>query len=190
MGERDIRLAIVNEFVAQFNEIGPRVTLDSVCKPIHISKKTIYKYFPSKTGIYDYILNEAAQNVIDEQHRVFEDPNLSTREKLIQILTIRTEWETKIDISKIFQFEASDPEFYAKFLAAYESNWQYFLALVEQGKNEGVVRRDVNGELMVSLLSSAMVSLYRGDTLQRLGISYGDSIDQIAKSVLFGILEN
>ena len=190
MDDRDIKLAIVNEFVAQFNAVGPRVTLDSVCKPIHISKKTIYKYFPSKTGIYDYILNEAAQNVIDGQKRVFEDDSLSTKEKLIQILTIRTEWETKIDISKIFQFEASDPEFYSKFLKAYESNWNYFIALVDQGKKEGVVRQDISGDLIVSLLSSAMVSLYRGDTLQRLGIGYADSIDQIAQCVLFGILKD
>ena len=189
MEERDIKLAIVGEFVAQFNVVGPKVTLDSVCKPIHISKKTIYKYFPSKSGIYDFILEEATRNVVAGQKAVYEDPNLTTKEKLIRILSIRTDWETRIDISKIFQFEATEPSFYAKFIKAYQSNWDYFLSLMDKGKRDGTVKADVNPDIVVALLSSAMVNLYRGDMLAKLNIPYAKAIDQIASTVLFGILD-
>lgn len=188
MYDNNVKLAIVDEFVNQFNEVGPKVTLDSVCKPIHISKKTIYKYFPSKSGIYDFILEQATRNVIDGQKAVYEDPNLSIKEKLIKILSIRTEWETKIDISKIFEFETYEPVFYSKFLKAYESNWDYFLSLMDKGKRDGTVKPNVNSEIVVALLSSAMVSLYKGSTLRKLNISYTEAIEQIAKTVLFGAL--
>jgi AcrR family transcriptional regulator len=188
MEERNVKLAIVTEFVSQFNQNGPKVTLDSVCKPIHISKKTIYKYFPSKAGIYDYILEEAVKAVLEGQKAVYEDPNLSTKEKLVRILNIRTDWESKIDVSKIFEFETYEPAFYAKFLKAYESNWDYFLSLMDKGKRDGTVKPEANPDIVVALLSSAMVSLYKGDALQRLGLSYQEAIDQIAGTVLFGIL--
>ena len=188
MEERNVKLAIVNEFVSQFNEQGPKVTLDSICKPIHISKKTIYKYFPSKAGIYEYLLDEATRNVLEGQKAVYENPDLSTREKLTKILTIRTEWETRIDVSKIFEFETFEPAFYSKFLKAYESNWDYFLSLMDKGKRDGTVKPDVNPDIVVALLSSAMVNLYKGDALKRLGISYAEAIEKIANTVLFGIL--
>ena len=188
MEERNVKQAIVAEFVSQFNAVGPKVTLDSICKPIHISKKTIYKYFPSKTGIYDFILDEATKNVIEGQKAVYENPDLSTKEKLIKILAIRTEWESRIDVSKIFQFETFEPEFYAKFLKAYESNWDYFLSLMDKGKRDGTIKADINPDIVVTLLSSAMVNLYKGDALKRLGIGYAEAIDHIASTVLFGIL--
>ena len=188
MEERDVKLAIVNEFVSQFNQYGPKVTLDSVCKPIHISKKTIYKHFPSKAGIYDYLLEEAVKSVLEGQKAVYEDPALSTKEKLVRILNIRADWESKIDVSKIFEFETYEPTFYAKFLKAYESNWDYFLSLMDKGKRDGTVKPDANPDIVVALLSSAMVSLYKGDALQRLGLTYQEAIDQIAGTVLFGIL--
>lgn len=188
MEDKNIRLAIVNEFVAQFNVQGPKLTLDSICKPIHISKKTIYKHFPSKAGIYDFILDEASRSVLEGQKAVYEDPNLTTREKLLKILSIRTEWETRIDVSKIFECETYEPEFYAKFLKAYESNWDYFLSLMGKGKRDGTVKADVNPDVVVVLLSAAMVNLYKGDVLKRLGISYAEAIDKIAQTVLFGVL--
>ena len=187
MEHDSVKLAIVNEFIAQFNVVGPKVTLDSVCKPIHISKKTIYKYFPSKAGIYDFILKDAQAGILSAQRQIFNDPNLSTKEKLEKILSIHIDWEDRIDISKIFQFEESEPEFYQKFIQAYESNWDYFIRLVDEGKQNGTVKGEINGEVVVAVLSAAMTNLYRGNTLDALGISYAEAIDSIAAMILYGI---
>ena len=188
MDKDNVKLAIVNEFIAQFNVIGPKVTLDSVCKPIRISKKTIYKYFPSKAGIYDFILKDAQAGVLAAQRVIFNDPNLSTKEKLERILSIHIDWEERIDITKIFQFEESEPEFYHRFIEAYQSNWDFFIRLVDEGKQNGTVKPEVNAELIVAVLSSSMVNLYKGETLTNLGIEYAQAIDEIARMILYGIL--
>ena len=45
-------------FIAVFNVKGPKVTLEEVATSIHISKKTIYRFFKSKTEIYESILHD------------------------------------------------------------------------------------------------------------------------------------
>ena len=48
MYRKDLRPEIVDSFIAEFNEFGPKLTLDRVSSRIHISKKTIYRFFRSK----------------------------------------------------------------------------------------------------------------------------------------------
>ena len=45
---RDVKMEIVHSFISEFNKKGHKATLDEVSSNIHISKKTIYKYFSGK----------------------------------------------------------------------------------------------------------------------------------------------
>ena len=70
---RDIKEEIVNSFIAEFNVSGPKLTLDQVTARIHISKKTIYKYFSSKRAIYDIILERTSSYIVEKQKEIQQD---------------------------------------------------------------------------------------------------------------------
>lgn len=64
---KDTKELITEEFIKQFNLEGHRVSLDRVSKALHISKKTIYKNFGSKEEIYEYLLEDAADDIHKKQ---------------------------------------------------------------------------------------------------------------------------
>ncbi len=182
-----LQTAIIDEFIRQFNEVGPRVTLDSVCKAIHISKKTIYKCFESKTAIFEMILSDALETVKDGQKAVASDDTLSIPEKLKAILTIPFPRQDELDLSRIPEFYAYDPSFYQQVLEAYRPNWGYVKGLIEKGKEEGCVRPDVHVDLVISMLMDCFRGLYEKDRLKNLGLTYTQACDRIVDTVLNGI---
>ena len=57
-----VKAKIIEAFIMEFNADGTKLNLDNVAKRIHISKKTIYRYFSSKTDIpLGYYFNACIQ---------------------------------------------------------------------------------------------------------------------------------
>lgn len=189
MKETDIQEKIIQAFIRIFNEKGYKVTLDEVASSIHISKKTIYKYFTNKASIYDYILLSAEEEIARKQSQIFTDSNMTTKDKLFAILTISTSREKEIDIAKVSDLGLAEPEFAHRLHIAYEKRWQYFILLVNQGRKDGTLRKDVKSDFLVHLLSAGMEMLYEEDFLRRNQITYTEGIRLLAKTVLEGVYQ-
>lgn len=187
MDNAALREVIIEEFVKQFNEKGPKVTLDSVCKEIHISKKTIYKCFQSKTDIFDSILTDALDAVKEGQRKVFDDENLPIKDKILAILTIPFPRQDEVDLSRIGEFYAYDPSFYERVLEAYRPNWGMVEKLIQKAKEEGQVRSDLDIKMAILVLMDAMRGLYEKDRLKNLGLTYTQAQAKIVKIILNGI---
>lgn len=188
MKEKDIQEKIVNAFIRIFNVKGHKTTLDEVAASIHISKKTIYKYFKNKAAIYDYVLVTAGDEIAKRQSQIFNDKDLSTKEKLYRILTITTSREKQIDISLVSDLGEAEPEFANRLKIAYEKRWQYFILLVNQGRRDGTLKPDTKADFLVHLLSSGMEMLYEKDFLRRNKITYTDGIMLLADTILSGVM--
>ena len=187
LSDSERRNIIIEEFIREFNADGPHVNLDNVSKKIHMSKKTIYKVFGSKTALYDYILEDAKHQILEGQEEVYLDRSLSTREKLRKILTIPTTREKEINIALLPGLKETDPDFYDRILDAYELQWTYFVRLVNEGKADGTVRPEVNADFLVGILSSSMQRFYVTDFLRKCGYSYSEAIQHLADVILDGI---
>lgn len=179
---------IVEQFIKDFNQKGHKVTLDAISKEIHVSKKTIYKYFPTKTDIYLYILYNAREEVKQKQKEIYDDASLSTKEKLKRILSIRTAKEKQIDLSKLSSLSESEPVFYRELMKSYESQWLYFKELILKAKEEGIMDEKTDAGLLILVLSSSYEALYRNDFMKKNKVSYSDAVDSIGDIVLDGCL--
>ena len=115
---RDIKEEIVNSFIAEFNVSGPKLTLDQVTARIHISKKTIYKYFSSKRAIYDIILERTSSYIVEMQKEIQQDNSIDLKEKLYRILTIVTPYEEVLDTTRLGELKEAEPEFHEQLVAA------------------------------------------------------------------------
>lgn len=179
---------IVEQFIKDFNSKGHKVTLDNVSKEIHISKKTIYKYFPTKVDIYLYILYNAREEVKEKQKLIYEDKTLSLEDKIRKILTIKTDKEKQIDLSKLSTLCESEPLFYKELMKSYEIQWKYFKLLCEEGIKTKVLKEDTDVDLLIMMLSTSYEALYSTDYLKKKGISYSEAIERIANHLLDGCL--
>ena len=188
MYRKDLRPEIVDSFIAEFNEFGPKLTLDRVSSRIHISKKTIYRFFRSKDEIYSYILKQAARDVAMGQKAVLEDSSLSPAEKVRRILTVETLWESKIDISKVAELTEEAPGIAKEILEAYDASWDAVRQALNDAKEKGVVRPEVNVDLLLTYLEASMKSLYSSKVLKEQHLSYTQAISALASLVVDGIL--
>lgn len=187
MYREDMRPVIVESFIKEFNKNGPKLNLDDVASSIHMSKKTIYRFFRSKQSIYEYILNDASKQILGAQQRIFAQEGLSTKEKLLQITTIKTTWEDRIDLRHMVELKELEPEVYAHVLEAYDSHWDLILKLFEAGVQDGTLKPGSNPAFLVTLFQTGMVSFYATDILSRGKITYPEAIEMLAKTILEGV---
>lgn len=185
--DSEVKEAIIDEFIRQFNQFGIKVNLDTISTNLHISKKTIYKFFPSKETIYEEILQEASDDVLSQQIFIYNDATLNTHQKICKLLTISTKREKEIDMARIPELKASDSVFYQKLINAYERQWDYFLTLLEEGKKDGSVPEDINPTFLVGILSGAMKSFYKKDFLRKSGYTYTEAVQALSRVILNGI---
>ena len=178
---------ITLEFLAQFPLTGPDTKLASVASALHISKKTIYKCFKSKREIYEDILRMISEETLRGQKKIYEDPSLTTKEKLYAILTVKTTWEMQVNMGKMSELEEKEPGVYRKLLKAYESQWDYFSRLVEEGKQNGTLRKETSAPFLVALLSSSFERLCHDDFLLKNKMSYAEAVALLARIVLEGV---
>ena len=82
---------ILTTFIELFNLYGSSLTLSQLSSSLHISKKTIYKFFSSKNEIYEAILDSAIEQISNRQKEIYENSSLTLDEKIHQLLTIETE---------------------------------------------------------------------------------------------------
>ena len=190
MYRKDMTPEIVDSFIQEFNLNGPKLTLDDVSARIHISKKTIYRFFASKNAIYEYIIDAVVSMIREHRKAIFDDASLSTKEKFYAVLAYRTPWEEKIDLSKIPSIKYDSPEVFAKILGAFQDSFVCIAELIEQGKKEGTFKPDLNSGFTLRLLRAAKMSLLQTDTLKESGLTYPEATCRLAEFALAGVTNN
>jgi AcrR family transcriptional regulator len=76
---------IASAFRQRFEAVGyQRTALDDIAKSLQISKKTIYKFFANKRGVFDYLIEKRSIHSIRKINKQLE--NQSTDRKKIEWL--------------------------------------------------------------------------------------------------------
>ena len=188
MYREDMRPTIVDSFIREFNKHGPKLNLDDVASSIHMSKKTIYRFFRSKQSIYDYILNDASKQILNAQQVIFSNEEMSTKEKLYAITTIKTSWEEKIDLRHMFEIKEQEPEVFEHVCEAFRCHWDFLNKLLEEALKDGTLKPETNVPFILNLFQQGMISLYSTDTLAKSKLTYSDAIEELAKTIFEGTL--
>ena len=187
MYREDMRPVIVESFINEFNKHGPKLNLDDVASAIHMSKKTIYRFFRSKQSIYEYILNDASKQILFGQQSIYAQNDLTTKEKLQKIMTIHTDWENKIDLTHMFELKSYEPEVFERVMEAFRVHWDAMYSLLEIGQKDGTIKPEVNIRIVLSLFQQGIVSLYSTNVLEMGKLSYPDAIESIANIIFNGV---
>ena len=185
----DLKDAIAEAFIAEFNVSGPRLTLDEVTARIHISKKTIYKYYRSKEDIYEYILRQTIDYILAKQKEIRSNAELSTREKLFAILTIVTPYESVLDTTRLGELKEYEPDFYEKLVEAYYVEWAAVEEVMDEAQKEGLFKEGIRSTMLIRIISGAMSSFLAGTFLKNSNISYTQAIHNLAEVILNGSLK-
>ena len=183
----DIKEQILEEAMRQFNREGFDFKMDDLAKELHISKKTIYKYYQNKEDIFHVFIDESFQSVHEQQEEIFYNNNLSIKEKLLQILNTRSKYEDRLSIEKTMELNNYYPRLYELIMNTYRTQWDKVKKLILMGQEQGVFKKEVNVTLVQTLMMESMQMLHRDNLLERASLSYREAIKEASGIIVEGI---
>lgn len=182
-----MREQIIDEALALFDKDGFDFKLDDLAKRLHISKKTIYKYFKNKEDIFRTVIVESFDSTHEMQKKIYEDSSLTTEQKLIGVLSSRSKYESQVSIEKTMDIKNYYPDLYTLIMKGYMSQWGRVDDLMRQGIKEGIFRSNINIELVKTLLMDGMQMMHKDNFLKVSNLTYRDAIAQLISIVMEGI---
>lgn len=159
--ELENRHKIIETATEQFMRFGVRsVTMDDIARQAGMSKKTIYQEFSDKNQLVYEAFSSAIEHDKCEMDKI---PNY--QDGVVEHLVGLTTYIRK-------RFADFNPMVLNEIQRYYPQCWQLFedfrnnhvaeeiKSLLEKGKSEGVVRKEINSELMAILRMEQMMSTF------------------------------
>lgn len=170
----------------EFKENGIRFTMDSLAKRLGMSKRTLYTIVSSKEGAIDFVIDRTFKDVKFQQHQILEDDKLTTLEKLEKLFNVVPAYVDLLDYRRVREIGTIFPRLYDKVISKIENDWEPTLMLLEQAKEEGVIR-DCNPVIIKTLLCEIFERLLNGDILIHNNITYEMALKEMIGIILNGL---
>lgn len=186
--ESTIREQILDATVLVFNKKGMKFTMDDIARELGMSKKTIYTVFADKQELVYDMVDYCFDSIKESEQKVMKNGELSTLEKIHEILGVLPDGYKEIDFSQLYILRDKYPRIYTRVEERLESGWDATMELLQRGMNEGVVRK-VDTALVKVMFEATLEQFFRRDVLVKNGITYSDALAQVVDIICNGIKE-
>lgn len=182
-----VKEKILEATIKVFNRKGLKFTMDDIAKELSMSKKTIYTVFSDKNSLFGEMVDHCFDKIKESENEIVVSSDLSTVEKIKQILGVLPESYTDIDFRQLYLLKEKYPRIYRKVEERLESGWESTIALINQGIEEGVIR-PVNVFLIKTMLEATLEQFFQRDILLVNQISYKKALDEVVSIITDGII--
>jgi len=144
-----------------FLEKGYRhTTMDDIAQELTMSKKTLYKYFPGKLELLSASFDKLKTKMTAKVEAILDNRYITFPLKLKSTLSVIATHLAPINPGLFEDLREYAPEIWVE-LQEYinESAFLRFQKLIEQGKEQGLVKNNLNVSLVVTLYAAAVQSL-------------------------------
>lgn len=182
----ELRETILEGTIKAFNQKGLKFTMDDVAKTLGMSKKTIYTVFRDKESMFYAMVDYMFDSIKESERRIVEDESLSTVEKIRRIMSVIPDGYRNVDFQKLYQLKEKYPDVYKQVERRLETGWEETIALLEQGMEEGCVRR-IYIPLVKMMLEATLEQFFQRDILIQNKITYVDALEEVVGIIMEGI---
>lgn len=182
----ELREAILEGTLEVFNRKGIKFTMEDIAKALNISKKTIYTVFDDKESLFMAMVDYLFDSIKESERQVLRDERLGTLEKIRKILGVMPESYKNIDFRQLYLLRDKYPAIYARVEERLETGWEGTIVLLEQGMEEGVVRR-ISIPIVKMMLEASLEQFFQRDILIRNNIGYLEALDEVVNVIVDGI---
>lgn len=177
---------IMETVIQEFNKKGLKFTMDDVAKDLHMSKKTIYKEYADKAELFDNMVDYCFSSIKKSEVGIMNDPKLSTVDKVSGILIALPDNYKNIDFRMMYQLKEKYPDVYAKIEKRLETDWDNTIHLIEQGMEEGVIRR-LPVAVIKAMVEAAIEKFLSSDVLISGNTGYNQALEAMVDIIMNGI---
>jgi len=182
----ELREKILEQTLLIFNQKGLKFTMDDIAKEMGISKKTIYTVFNDKEELFLAAVDYMFDSIKEGEQAVLEDDSLSTIEKIRAVLGVMPEGYKDVDFRQLYVLKDKYPKIYAKVEERLENGWEKTIALIEQGMEEGVIRK-VSIPIVKVMMEASLEQFFQRDILIRNGVTYQEALSEVVNILVDGM---
>ena len=179
---------IVHHSTNKFLENGfYKTTMDQLASGMKISKKTIYKFFPSKILLLEKVV-ETFENKIKNDLETIIESDECLIVKLKNLGAYFAKFSLKVNGKFLSDFFNHQPELWKKIETfrtdVIENVWG---SLITEGKKEGLII-DVSNSIILIVVQSAIRGIINPSFLQKSSLSPNEAFEQMFSILMNGIL--
>lgn len=184
----ELKEQILQETIRQFQKSGLKFTMQDVAAGLHVAKKTIYQYYPSKEDLMLAVLAYAFEGIQQRKQEILSS-GLPTVEKIARVMIAMPDRYELLDFRQLAGLGEKYPKAEKELRRQLESNWEPVMELIGQGIREGKIR-NVNTAVVRALFTAGIEYFLSTDVLETNQISYNDGLAMMMDIIMKGITEN
>jgi AcrR family transcriptional regulator len=182
-----LKESILSATLQLFNEKGLKFTMDDIASLLGMSKKTIYTVFKDKESLFLAMVDCIFDSIKESEAQLMADESLSTKEKIRKILGVMPESYMDIDFRQLYMLRDKYPSTYKRVEERLESGWENTIALIEQGMEEGIIRK-VKIPIVKMMLEAALEHFFARDILIQNNMTYVEGLNEVVDILMDGIV--
>ncbi len=184
------RRLIINTASKVFLKRGIRnISIDELCKVLPVSKGTFYKYFPNKESLVETVFDECIAEALPAIEENFSsgmeiEQIVETHYNLVIDLIV-----SKVSVQMMVDMEILMPHIYARIEELRKREILEMIKLIKRGQNEGLMRKDLDPEVVTALFGELINSINKPGFLMSKNLTPKQVISTIKTMFLHGLLE-
>ncbi len=180
-------LQISREYFLKFGY--SKVTTDEITSSIGISKKTLYKYFPTKKALLEEVISSTIEGISAKLEPLVSDEKVDFVDKLKGVMEIIAHHTSQISQPFINDIRNMDIGLWNRANRLREEKvMSHFGRLLKLGIKQGFIRDDINPELLKLIYMNSVQSILTPHKLYDLPISAKQGFEMIFKVFFEGAL--
>ncbi|TFV94323.1 TetR/AcrR family transcriptional regulator [Algoriphagus kandeliae] len=152
---------IIDAAYELFLEKGYRhTTVDDIAQALGMSKKTLYKFFPSKSELLSAAFEKLKLRMTAKVEAILDNRYIPFHLKLKSSLSVVANYLAPINPELFEDLREHAPEVWEDLMEYInESAFMRFQRLIQEGRDQGLVKSNLNVGLVVMMYASAVRSL-------------------------------
>ena len=168
-------------------ETGVRAfTVESLAKRLAMSKKTIYKFFPTKEKLIRSIMQFVFTQINSTFNKVMvEEPNPAVQ--FIKIMETIAKFASRAPVDKIAELKSLYPDIWKEIESFRLSHQEDFYTILYNAQEQGLARDDINMRSASIIYINIINSTFQPEFFLKNDLAIGETIRGFVQVVARGI---
>jgi AcrR family transcriptional regulator len=188
--DEDVKKRILDEARSLFFRYGfSKVTMDEAAEALGMSKKTLYRYFPSKEDLLREVTSTHVEECNAEIKAICRREEISPLDRLKLTMTYITGIFSQMSEPLVHDMRRNAPEIWKRVEESRQKNIATdFGSLIKEGRQKGQFRKDVDERLFILIYSHVVRDILNPEVLSGLPFKPSQVYDTICKVLFEGLL--
>ncbi len=161
-------------------------TIDALAHKMGMSKKTIYKFFPTKEKLIEKTLDLFTGLVRRKFHSVMNSGK-NPAEQFVAVMEFILKQASRIPVEKIAEIKTKYPNIWKRLEAFRLERKSDFQAILQAGQEQGFVRDDVDIEIVATLYVHIVNSTFHPEFFLKNNLTPKQAVGTFVKIFATGI---